>query len=400
MPHKRSKRSVRDAERSKTGYNLAPRASDLDYTVAAAKAKQKAQEIASGVSDGAKRSNKKRKAASAGEGGAKMPTGYADDDTPRNATRVLNAFSVQSAYNAKKNGLDNGSDNANGQVQKKRKLGAETNKKTNKNSNKSALPTILPHESLGDFNRRLEQHLRPGVAQAIKEAASKKGAEEADARKLKRENREKAKIQKQEADERRKREEEAEAEEGDEEGGEGKKRRRKPASNVDDDQDNEVDGEGDVDMDDIFDNPSTHKSVPKPTTSSARPSSQAKSTSTPTTDSTSTTKPIKEFALASNRRSVTDVALAPPSLPRLKIVTKISGINTAGGAFAPTGRTPLLNAGMKRIMEEERERVIARYREIKEEQKVKAEADRAARDALAKGKGGKGRTGKRKVMEE
>lgn len=76
-----------------------------------------------------------------------------------------------------------------------------------------------------------------------------------------------------------------------------------------------------------------------------------------------------EFEKAPLRRSVNDVVQAPPSLPMLKRAkTGNNGTGTApAGAFAAAakGKNPL-NAGQQRLMEEERERVIRRYREMKE----------------------------------
>ena len=76
-----------------------------------------------------------------------------------------------------------------------------------------------------------------------------------------------------------------------------------------------------------------------------------------------------EFETLPVRRGITDVVQAPPArLPSLKRLPK-----QTGGAFSATGRTPL-NAGQKRLMEEERERVIKRYREMKEEKLQQREA--------------------------
>lgn len=68
-----------------------------------------------------------------------------------------------------------------------------------------------------------------------------------------------------------------------------------------------------------------------------------------------------EFDTLPARKSLNDIVQAPPSLPGLKRLKNAK----VGSAFSANGRTPL-NAGQKRLMEEERERVIARYRELKE----------------------------------
>ncbi len=76
-----------------------------------------------------------------------------------------------------------------------------------------------------------------------------------------------------------------------------------------------------------------------------------------------------------------DIALAPPILPGLRR----SSTPATTSHFAVTGRTPL-SAGQKRLMEEERERVVARYREMKEVKRAEQEAEKLKTD---KGKGGK-----------
>lgn len=77
-----------------------------------------------------------------------------------------------------------------------------------------------------------------------------------------------------------------------------------------------------------------------------------------------------EFEKAPTRHSILDVMTAPPVLPRLKKSTKA----TPSSIFAPIGRNPF-NAGQQRILEEERERVIARYRDLKEKQRVEKESE-------------------------
>lgn len=77
-----------------------------------------------------------------------------------------------------------------------------------------------------------------------------------------------------------------------------------------------------------------------------------------------------EFEKPAVRHSILDVMTAPPVLPKLKKSTKA----TPSSIFAPIGRNPF-NAGQQRILEEERERVIARYRDLKEQQRVEREAE-------------------------
>jgi hypothetical protein len=108
-------------------------------------------------------------------------------------------------------------------------------------------------------------------------------------------------------------------------------------------------------------------------------------------------------------RRLNDIAQAPPTLPKLKQNTKLGAWNTGGtGATGVTGsvgktdageesgRTPL-NAGQRRLLEEERARVIEKYREMKV---VKERARERERDmeARAKGKGkAKSDTGKKRL---
>lgn len=68
-------------------------------------------------------------------------------------------------------------------------------------------------------------------------------------------------------------------------------------------------------------------------------------------------RPAREFAELPTRRRLNDVAQAPPSLPRLRVAQK-------GEKGKRDARTPV-NAGQARIMEAERERVVALYREMK-----------------------------------
>lgn len=77
-----------------------------------------------------------------------------------------------------------------------------------------------------------------------------------------------------------------------------------------------------------------------------------------------------EFERAPARHSILDVMTAPPVLPKLKKQQKAA----PSSIFAPIGRNPF-NAGQQRILEEERERVVARYRELKEKQRFDKEKE-------------------------
>ena len=92
-------------------------------------------------------------------------------------------------------------------------------------------------------------------------------------------------------------------------------------------------------------------------------------------------RPVVTFKPAPGPRRLNDIAQAPPSLPKLKGISGAGasaggiagagawnkGANAGGGKKGTIGhgRTDVINAGQKRLMEEERERVIRQYRDIK-----------------------------------
>lgn len=184
----------------------------------------------------------------------------------------------------------------------------------------------MPHEKLGDYNRRIEGLLRPGVNKAIKSAKTSK----ADQIKAKKDA--KAAI----------------AESGGNVEGEEYRKRKRLGS----------DEEGEY----------------------LEPEN----------------RPVKVFAPKPAPRRLNDIAQAPPQLPRLGRAEK----NGAGGqkgasVFTTLGRDPL-NAGQKRLLEEERERVVKRYREMKEERE---KTNREEREKAKVGKKKKGGTVQEKSEE-
>ncbi|KAJ9126775.1 hypothetical protein QFC24_001807 [Naganishia onofrii] len=280
MPHKRSKRSVRETEKAKKGQNLAP-----------------AQE---------------------------PPSGYVDD-TPKGAARILNSLKVRQDFHEKKKAAATATtDAANKKAKSKQKGGT-----------KDTLPKILPGEKLGDFNRRLEDHMRPVVTQAMKDANAKKADE---ARKLALEKKERREAQ-QEA------------------------KRKKDASLA---QAEKSDGEGE----DEEEWAGVDSSSKKPEIAKKA----SKRTRDPEHEYEDPSNPRKrgktEFEKAPIRSGILDVMTAPPTLPRLKKSTK----QTPSSIFAPINRNPL-NSGQQRLMEEERERVVARYRELKETKRLEREEE-------------------------
>jgi hypothetical protein len=203
---------------------------------------------------------------------------------PRGAMRILNAGKVQAAFRAA--GRTTSEDTG----EKRKRADGDAPSKRPKTEE---LPKIAQHESLGEYNRRIEALLRPGVSGAIKKAEAARGAAKKAA-----EDEKKARIAKAQG---------KATEEEKEKGGE----------------------EAEVRFN----------------------------------------RPEKAFKTVERRR-LNDVAQAPPSLPRLRMAEKAGKKASAAGKKAE--RDPL-NAGQRRIMEAERERVVAMYREMK----AKKEAERA-----------------------
>lgn len=254
------------------------------------------------------------------------PTASAKDDMPRGAMRILNAGKVQAAFRAagRTTSEDTGERKAGPSASSKPSAKASTStsssdakgkKRANetdeeqpaKKAKGDKLPMISPHESLGEYNRRIEALLRPGVSGAIKKAEAARGAQAKRA-----EEEKKARIAKAQG---------KVVDEVDEEGGAGKKGKGK--------------GKEEDDEEVKFN------------------------------------KPAKSFAEVERRR-LNDIAMAPPSLPKLRLATKNERKAGKTPGASKEGRDPL-NAGQRRIMEAERERVVAMYRELK----AKKEAERA-----------------------
>lgn len=387
MPHKRAKRSVREQDKKSKGFNLPPKATELDYSAASSSAP---------VDDAGKRDNKKRRRADEAQASSRKrqssshSTAYRDDDTPRNGSRILNALSVQSAYRAKKRGdVDPSARDESKQASKKRRVESPQSSQS-KQEKKGALPTILPHETLGDFNRRLEAHLRPAVQGAMKDAAAAVAAQKAEERRIKKENREKAKKEKKEAEKRKAGLDDKEDASGDEESDGDQEDVGSPAAGEDDDV-----SEDELPKPSVA---STHKSKASDKAKPDRKQPVAASNQTHSDRPRAT-----EFAVASQIRSVNDIAQAPPALPRLRrapiATAAASGVASSASAaaqgsaaapgaspFSTVGRVPL-NAGMARLLAIEREKAIARYREIKEEQRVKREEEQSkAKKGPSKGR--------------
>nr|XP_019012318.1 uncharacterized protein I206_03165 [Kwoniella pini CBS 10737]OCF51099.1 hypothetical protein I206_03165 [Kwoniella pini CBS 10737] len=267
-------------------------------------------------------------------------TNSAYDDTPKGASRIISGWKFQSTF--RESGRTNSEDI--GDTNKKSNLkNNESNLKlknqlnTNKGKEKEKLPKILPNETLGDFNRRIEEILRPSVNKAIKEAASLKALEESNLIKEKKFRKKQIKLEKlikegklpKESLEKfllEKKEKEKEKEKSN-------KRKRLNNDNTNEEEEEE----------DKFKN----------------------------------RKPIKEFKELEKPRRLNDIVQEPPQLPHLrKSSTKIKSNTSSKERYEAVGKNSdkiPLNAGQKRILDEERERVVKMYRELKakkEEERV------------------------------
>lgn len=269
------------------------------------------------------------------------------DDAPRGAMRILNSMSTQAAFRAnggrssedtgerrkRKDGPGAGGSSAaatsssNGKGKGKDKAQGKDNNK-DKPTQKPKVPGIMPHESLGDYNRRVESALRAGVSQAIKSANKAKGEQAKEVKRAKEE--------------------------------------RKAAAQAG----------------------VTETETESRGTKRKHDASDA----------------AIEFKTKEGPRRLNDIAQAPPSLPKLKVARDegSTSVWTAKGK----GKSGL-SAGQERIMEVERERVIAQYRAMKAAREVEREKERAKLEGGKKGKGaksgredvGEGESGRQAVYE-
>ncbi|KAM0752232.1 hypothetical protein T439DRAFT_347151 [Meredithblackwellia eburnea MCA 4105] len=298
MPHKRAKKSIRDSDTARRGYDNPPMAQDSQLP-ALGKGVLAPKHTDDDGEGAEKRSNKRRKKILPKDkvnsfGGREDMAGLS-----KSAYRILNAGTLRDEYHAKK----------------KREREEEELAASKKGKGKQKLQ-MLPHETLSAFNRRVEVAMRPTIDSAIRGAklSSAKGRKDKD----------KAKKEKQEADTealKQKEEEEREEEEAERE----RKRRKK----------------GGAEPKDPF------VPAPKP-------------------------QPILEFAVASQRKSVGDVVNAPPILQKA-----VRGLEAGPSAHLPipVGRLPV-SASIKAMMEQEREKAVRMYRELKEKREKDQQAGR------------------------
>jgi len=280
-------------------------------------------------------------------------SGYTDNDTPKGATRILNAMGVQQAYHERRRAETDGSFGS----RSKGKGKASNQSQSLRNGGGKQALKIMPGETLGQFNRRLEDHMRPVVSQAIKDAAAKQAQQEKEIWQEKKKRREEAKAAK-------KAKEAKEAEEAEEEGGR-KRRRRMPKE--------EDKSDGESETEEVPNKRRKEGATVEKAAAATKPTMAATAKAKPSATQSSTSDTSLGFAPMPRPLPLHDIAMAPPILPGLRK----SKQPAATGHFAVTGRTPL-TAGQKRLMEEERERVVARYREMKEAKRVEFEAAKAA----------------------
>ncbi|GAA5907860.1 hypothetical protein JCM5296_005804 [Sporobolomyces johnsonii] len=324
MPHKRQKRSVRLANEKAIGFNNPPTAADSLLPIASTSHTGEALEVEPAQA-GEKRSNKRRKPAPAGSAGGaageKAPAGVS-----KSAWRVLNAGKLREEYHASK----------------KRKAEEEEQAKNPNQKKQKPTLTPLPYESLATFNRRVEQEMRSdinAVIQKSKESTQKK-----------KENRKGKKKQGDDDDD------------NDDAGG---------AAAAQEDDKNKVGRDG--------------KKKPKPTPEESldpfapkrlQQQQQQQQQQRGRTGKT-------EFDTASQVRRVDDVVQAPPTLAkpaRKNLLEKVLGPggaasdgSGAGAGFRLAGaeervgssRLPV-NPAMKALLDQERERAVRMYRELRE----------------------------------
>ncbi|BGP39764.1 hypothetical protein JCM10450v2_003734 [Rhodotorula kratochvilovae] len=315
MPHKRAKRSVRLDRSSTRGLDNPPTAADSLLPIQTLAAE--GTEGQSAEAEGEKRSNKRRK-----KGGQGVDLAGAS----KSAFRVINAVKLREDFHA----------------QKKRKLD-EANK--GKNPNQQKKPTAiapLPYESLGSFNRRVEQELRGTVRSAIQAAGST--------------------AQK-------------------------RKDRKGKAKKTDDDGDEEEEDEANVKRG-RDGKPLLKRAKPTPEEAHDPFAKKAKPSAAADDDDEGGGRNRTgrtEFATADNRRRIDDVVKAPPTLAdpaRRGLMQKVlgpggaaacgvtsegAGVPRLAGAEAPVGSSRLpINPAMKKLLDAERERAVKMYRELKE----------------------------------
>ncbi|ORY27631.1 hypothetical protein BCR39DRAFT_537509 [Naematelia encephala] len=323
MPHKRAKRSVRTAETAKKGSNLAPpqssthddtpsSASRILNSLAARTAFRASGRTSSEDIGGYIPKSKRIKIDSS----TSTSTKHLNQVKNSNGSGKINSNNNVTTKVNNTNGLTskvNNNDNTRG------KGGKEREESGTDNRNKVEIKKIMPHETLREYNQRVESTLRPGLNKAMKLARSSDPS-------------------------------------------------KKSKSN------------------------SKSKSQPQQDPTST-------STSTSASTSSSSLGKTKEFKPIPGPRRLNDIVQAPPQLPSLR---RTGGKGENKGVWSSIGKGgAVLNAGQRRLLEVERERVVSVYREIKERREKEREDERREREEKSKSKGkGKGQgQNKRKISD-
>ncbi|EIW58109.1 uncharacterized protein TRAVEDRAFT_64729 [Trametes versicolor FP-101664 SS1] len=270
MPHKRAKRSVREKTRAESGADLVP---------------------------GVRKS-------------------IENEEIPKGAARVLNAAKIQQEFAEKKRKQRDEADGA-GPSRKKQKGGAG-----GQNEGANAL-RIKPGESIGHFNRRVEDSLRHTVKEAMQSSSAKM-----------------RRTQKEEQEELAQKKAEKKAAVAS-----SKAAKSTKTSDGSDDDDEP---------------PSKLKSKPKPEDKSER----AVPLRRPETKHDGKAKEFERVSSSAPKR-LNDIVQAPPQIKQLP--RKAKKLAAAGGT-PKTGvslKDGVLSMAQKAMMEEERDRVIRLYREMK-----------------------------------
>ncbi|KAI0084770.1 hypothetical protein BDY19DRAFT_969040 [Irpex rosettiformis] len=268
----------------------------------------------------AKRSTREQKRSQDGHDNVPAKSALSKEAIPKGAARVLNAWKVQEEFRKKRKLGDNGDDD--GASRRKRQKASPGGDGKKSGGKKKADMKIQPGESLAHFNRRVEDSLRPLVRDAMQLSA----ATERKARKE--EEQEKA----------------------------AKKAASSQKKTSKDDSDND-------------DEPT------KPTRSSKPKTSRTADDNTDSTDErpAQTQKPktarptdFTSYSTSAPRR-LNDIVQAPPELKKLPRGAKPrqAQTQTASGTGTKSLREGVLSMAQKAMLEEERERVIKAYREMK-----------------------------------
>lgn len=249
-------------------------------------------------------------------GGARSKNELSNEDIPKGAMRALNAAKVQEEYRKRK--MQGDGPGSEGSAKKRRKTTGEDFGKGEKGGKerKGNAMKIQPGESLAHFNRRVEENMRPLLRDAMQASAA--------------------------VTRRTKKEEEAlkEAEKAAKAKSTSKSKKQpsngEKAANTDED-------EADLPAP----GPSQSKVLSKP----VQPKERA-----------------TEFVglKTSAPRRLNDIVMAPPELKKLPRGAKsVKTAKAEGAPGAKTLREGVLSMAQKAMLEQERERVIVAYREMK-----------------------------------